>query len=348
MSNMIEGKGQFSWVLKIARIAMIAAMVLIGLVIITSVAMVVTAAIEAIDTGLWRPLVRRTLLFVAALAATLWLCVFYAIIQVIVSNEAGVSDSAGRLERIETLLANQTRSIKKLIDLESLSDQAKSLIYRDQEIEALRETIHEDMTRQDYETAQGMIEALEKRFGYVDEASRLREELAAARKATLDERIDAAVGRVHQIIASHDWPRAIRAAQRLLNLFPDSEKAASLPGRVEAERTRHKRQLLQAYGGAVRKNDVDGSIELLKELDRHLTPQEAAALEEAAGGVFRAKLHNLGVQFAIHVTDQRWADAVATGEEIVLDYPNSRMSHEVRQKMPQLRAHAAEEAAAAK
>jgi outer membrane protein assembly factor BamD (BamD/ComL family) len=48
------------------------------------------------------------------------------------------------------------------------------------------------------------------------------------------------------------------------------------------------------------------------------------------------------VQFAISVTDERWEQAIITGEEIMRDYPNSRMSLEVQQKMPQLRARAAE------
>ena len=111
---------------------------------------------------------------------------------------------------------------------------------------------------------------------------------------------------------------------------------------LQQAQAKHKGELLQAYGEAVRKKDVDRSIELLKRLDQYLTPQEAAALEESARGVFRAKLHNLGVQFAICVTDQRWDEAIASGEEIIREYPNSRMCHEVRQKMPQLQTRAAE------
>jgi outer membrane protein assembly factor BamD (BamD/ComL family) len=63
-------------------------------------------------------------------------------------------------------------------------------------------------------------------------------------------------------------------------------------------------------------------------------------MEESARGVFRAKLHNLGVQFAICVTDQRWAEAIEVGEQIISEYPNTRMASEVRSKMDQLRARA--------
>jgi len=346
MADSLQQRGAFAWVLKAVRTAVFSAMAFLALAVIATVALAVTAALDAVDTGRWIALVPFVLAFVGELVGAIWLFAIYGVVQVLVANEAAVSQTTGRLKRIETLLEDQGRSAKRLIDLASLSDQAKSIIHRDKEIEALREVIHDDMMRQDYQTAEAMIEMVEKRLGYADEGARLRRELDAARKDTLEEKIDRAIIRIKDMIEKHDWPRALRAAQRLEALFPDNAKVAELPRRVLAERTKHKRQLLQEYGEAVRKNDVDKSIELLRRLDRHLTPQEAAALEESARGVFRAKLHNLGVQFAICVTDERWAEAVATGEEITREFPNSRMSQEVNQKMPQLRARAAEAAAA--
>jgi len=160
--------------------------------------------------------------------------------------------------------------------------------------------------------------------------------------ATTDEKVDAQLRRIQQIVERRDWGRAKREAERLTALFPGSDKAAALPKQVQASYVKHKRQLLEAYGQAIAKNDVDRGIELLRELDPYLTPQEAAALEESARGVFRAKLHNYGVRFAIAVTDQRWDEALATGEEIIREYPNSRMAQEVRQNMDHLRARVAE------
>jgi hypothetical protein len=145
---------------------------------------------------------------------------------------------------------------------------------------------------------------------------------------------------VQAIIDRRDWARALREAQRAIRIFPNDPKVALLVDRVHNARSQHKSELLKRYGEAVKKNDVDGGIELLKELDQYLTPQEGAALQESARGVFRAKLHNLGVQFAISVTEQRWVDAVATGEQIIQEYPNSRMAHEVREKLDALRLRA--------
>jgi len=198
------------------------------------------------------------------------------------------------------------------------------------------------MIKQDYTTAAALIDGLETRFGYADEAARLREEMEQTKRATLEEKIDAAVGRIQQIIDQRNWSLAMRESRRILRLFPENPKVASLPERIERARARHKRELLQEYGEAVRKNDVDRSIDLLKELDLYLTPQEGAALQESARGVFKAKLHNLGVRFAIAVTDQQWAEAVRTGEEIIQEFPNSRMATEVRQKLDVLRGRAAQ------
>ncbi len=342
MSKTLEEESQFNWTLKTARIALIASLAFLGLLVTATAAMTALTAIDALETGRWAPLASSVAIFLASLIAVAWVLVVYGIIQATIANAIAVRDSSGLLERIETLLQHQDEALRKLIELGSISEEAKSLIYRETEIDALRETIQDDIIRQDFAPAAHLIETMRTKFGYEDEAAQLSGELQVAQQATVDERIEYALRRIQQIMDAHDWAKALRGAQKLQSLFPDNPKVADLPQRVEVERTKRKRQLLSDYDEAVRKNDVDAGIDLLKELDRHLTPQEAAALEESARGVFKAKLHNLGVQFAICVSDERWAEAVATGEEIMRSFPNSRMSHEVRQKMAQLRTHAAE------
>lgn len=335
---------RFIWVDKAARGALAASLVCMALLLAGAAAVVVQAVL-----GGW-PLpavLGGALAAVIALTGGIWLFVLYGLIRVIVSNEAAVADADAHIARTESLLTSQEQSHRKLIDLASLSDQAKSLIFREREIEAFRATIHEDLMRQDYRTAEMLIDAIEERFGYEEEAQRLRRELAQSRRASADEKVDAAIARIDSIIDRRQWPQAIREATRLQEVMPDNERIAALPGRIEAARNRHKRELLQQYGDAVRKNDIDRSIELLKQLDMYLTPQEGAALQESARGVFKAKLHNLGVQFAVSVTDQQWASAVETGQEIMREFPNSRMAQEVRQKIDTLRAKVSETAEAA-
>ena len=329
---------RFEWVDKCARAALIGTWALLAL------AVAATAA-----TGVYFGMERRwdsMLLCVGGmlleLLAALCALVGYGLIKARVATETAANGAAARLQRVESLLESQTGSTRKLIELASLSDQTRSLLYRDREVEAFREVAHDYIVRQNFASAQSVIDSMEKNSGYVQEARALREELQASQKATQEERVNDAVGRVTRIIEARDWTRAAREVERLRGLFPANPRVAALPQAVETARTNHKRELLQAYEDAVKKNDVDHGIELLNELDRYLSPQEAAALEESARGVFKAKLLNLGVQFSINVADENWRAAVATGEEIIRAFPNSRMAYEVKMKMDQLKARAAE------
>jgi hypothetical protein len=278
---------------------------------------------------------------VALPTAILWVMILRGLAEVIVSNERGVTATPDHLRRVETLLEAVHESQHELVDLSQMSDKAKSLLFRQHEIDTIEEVLHEALIEQDFDRAEALVRDVEQGLGYTEQVRRMREEIEAARTNTVEQRVDAAVRRVNALIDAREWAQAVRQANRLIGLIPDSPKIAALPQRIREARAAHKRQLLQDYGEAVKVSDVDRSIQLLRELDSYLTPQEAAALEESARGVFKAKLHNLGVQFAICVTDGRWASAVEVGEEIIRNYPNSRMAHEVREKMGLLRTRAA-------
>jgi len=335
---MAEQEGRFDWVNSLARLSLLTVFGLLLLSLIATVSLAVIYYVASPDRPI-NPI--HILLVVAELAGILWALLLYGVVGLLVSCESSLNISAGRLTRIETLLESQNSNLQKLADTAALTDQARSILFRDREMETIREAVHDDFMKQDYKSAEALINGLETKFGYTEEAARLREEMQSARKASIDEKIDDAIKRIQAIIEMHDWQRAHRLANRLVSLFQANPKATALPAHIDSEYAKRKRQLLQEYGQAVAKNDIDHGVELLKELDKYLTPQEGAALQESARGVFRAKLHNLGVQFAIGVTDKQWHKAVATGEEIIREFPNSRMAHEVRQKMSQLKARAA-------
>jgi len=326
--------GQYGWVLKVARVALAASLALLGLLVIATVAMIVVAVTSETP---WYLVAHNVFLIAASLVATVVAFVAYGLVRMLVGIEYAAAGSLARLSRIETLMDAQQENTRKLIELNSLSDKARSLLFRERELEAMREVIHHELMTQNYSAAESLIETMERDFGYADEAAQLHGDVEASRQATLEEKIDAAVARIQAFIDKQDWDRAIRESQRITKLFPDNPKIASLPKRIESARAAYKRDLLERYGEAVRKKDVDLSIELLRELDNYLTRQEAAALQESARGVFKARLHQLGVQFAIRVTEEQWAEAIAAGETIIREFPNSRMAQEVRDKIDRLR-----------
>lgn len=337
---MPDKAGRFEWLSRVARA------VFIGTTALLAIAMVATAAMAVmslLDPASGQPPMLWVLLVVAELLGLMWGVVLYGAVRIMVNSEVSTLGAGARIDRMETLLENTGRAIKELAELAPLSDQAKSLLFRDRELEALREAAHEDLMRQDYARAERLVDTIESKLGFAQEAAHLREEIEESRAASMEEKIDLAIQRIDDLCAKHNWAGAIRQSQRIMRLFPDNPKVAALPDRIKAARNDHKRELLQAYGGAVRKNDIDRGVELLHQLDAYLTPQEGAALQESARGVFKARLHNLGVQFAICVTDQRWQDAIKAGHEIIAEFPNSRFAQEVREKLALLKARAAGE-----
>jgi outer membrane protein assembly factor BamD (BamD/ComL family) len=331
----MSDSARFGWVVRAGQVSWVAAVISLAL----SIPLTIVASVEIFlnHYAHWGVLLAGGVLVVGELAAIACVTTWFGAVSALVATHGAAAAAASRLERLETLMETQVNLSRKLIDISSLSDQARTLLFRDREIETMRETIHANLMAQDYASAESLIASLEKRPAYADEAVRLRKEVEDFRRATIEDKLKTAVARVEAIIEAKDFARALREAQRVAQAFPNSEKATSLPARIELARNNHKRDLLQAYGEAVGRNDVDRGIDLLRELDKYLTPQEAAALEDSARGVFRAKLHNLGVQFAIKVTEQNWSEAIAVGEQIMRDFPNSRMATEVGAKMEQLR-----------
>ncbi|MBI5725061.1 MAG: hypothetical protein HZA50_13960 [Planctomycetes bacterium] len=332
---MADVERRYDWITKSARSALIVTMVLVGISVIMTVA---TMGITFLEERNWEKFAIFSAVIIGEVVAAAWLVVLYGLISMFVSAETNLEDTVAKLNRHEALLENMSDSSKKIVELSGLPDQAKSLIFRDREMEAFRENINANIVSRNYESAMSLIEQFEKKFGLADEASKMRSEIDASRRATVDERIDKAVAKVMEIIQQRDYTRSMREIQRIQKMFPGHPKAVNLPKALEAERTKQKRELLQEYGEAVRRNDVDRGIDLLRELDKYLTPQEGAALQESARGVFKARLHNLGVQFSISVAEGQWKNAIDAGTSIVKEFPNSKMAQEVREKLELVKA----------
>ncbi|MGD8453311.1 MAG: hypothetical protein PVJ57_15975 [Phycisphaerae bacterium] len=237
-------------------------------------------------------------------------------------------------------MRRQSDMLRTIADNSSLSEWAKRIVYREKDYEYLRDTIEGASARQDWVSAERLIRELDEEFGMRDEAAKLRAELEQARRATAEEKVAAALERVDSLCESHKWEQALRESERLLSLFPGEPRIAALTREVDLRRQQCKRTLLKDYDQAVRNHDVNTAHRLLFELDHYLAPNEAAALKESARGVFRAKLQQMGVQFSLAVTDHQFRKAVAIGERLGREFPNSRYAQEIATMMPALRQRA--------
>ena len=221
-----------------------------------------------------------------------------------------------------------------------ISDGTRSVIHRSKEREALRNAARADILKGDWEMAYFIIDQMERRFGLREEAAALRSELEQARQDTIEVKIDEALEHIRNLFKIHDWERAETEIARLTRLLPDNEQVQSLGRQMQAARQAHKQELLAEWDAAVARSDVDRGIEVLGDLDPYLTREEAAKLADSARDVFKARLVNLGVQFSLAVSEQRWRDALEVGLQIQDEFPNSRMAREFAQNVDVLRRRA--------
>jgi hypothetical protein len=96
-------------------------------------------------------------------------------------------------------------------------------------------------------------------------------------------------------------------------------------------RVQYRHALEARFVEAAEKNNVEIAMELLKELDRYLTPDEARRFMETADSVITKYRDTLGTRFKLAVSDRRWTEAIGFGDAIIAQFPNTTMAREVRE-----------------
>jgi len=262
------------------------------------------------------------------------------VVPLILKLESTVYRQLGELHDLARAVESQGEKLDEIITNTRISDAAKSLARRDEELDTLRHTIDNDIRSERWEAALNLIEEMDRRFGYKEEAERIREEIDRAREDRIQARLTEAIELVNGHFTAYDWDRAQAEIDRLVHALPDDARVQSLQDRMKVLQEQHKQELKLAWDDAVRRTDTDLAIDVLKELDQYLSPAEAQTLQDTARTVFKEKLLQLGVQFRFAVTERRWNDALAVGLEIIRDYPNARMAAEVRDALDMLRQRA--------
>ena len=228
-----------------------------------------------------------------------------------------------------------------------LSDTAKRIAYRQEDVNTLREAIRDDINRKDFDAALVLVQEMSQTFGYREEAEEFRDQIMAARRTETEARISTLLSRLDQLMSQHhDYEQAMADALKIMRLYPESPRVAGLDQHVNNAKEAYKHQLERDFLAAAEKDDVEGAIELLKTLDHYLTEREAEPFREIARGVIGKKRDNLGVQYKMAVHDKEWVKAMQVGEQIIRDFPNSRMAQEARDYMDALRERAAGQHAA--
>jgi hypothetical protein len=322
-----ESLSRFKWhILVVCMMAVALLLAAAGVVI-----MLVTGKMEL--TGL--PLVLCAFgvgVFTASLIATV-----FAVLLLTYENLGSVRSNAEELTSIISLLNKNRLALSQLNQAVRLSEAAKAIVFGETDRQALTEMVKEKLHQQDFEGTYKIIEHISRQTGYRDLAEQLRLEADKYRDASEEERVKQVTAHIEKLFEQHRWAKASAQIDRLAEVFDDPERGKHLHQRLLDAKEQRKKELLAAWDEMVRRHETDRSLEILKELDLYLTPNEGLALQESAKDVFRTKLHNLGVKFSLAVTDKQWVEALQTGEQIIRDFPNSRMAQEIREKIDILR-----------
>lgn len=277
--------------------------------------------------GIFFSLIGTILLGIAVLAAGLGILILTR------ENVHSIKKNGDRIDSLIEITNRNRNLLNQVARAVRLSDAAKEIAFRDQDRMELQEAILTKLHQHDFAATEEMIEAVSKRTEYREMADQLRRDAEEYRNATEENRIRQAAGHVERLIQERKWAAAAAQIDTMTQTFPDSDYVRNLQQNLREAKDSRKRELLAAWDEAVKREEVDLGLEILRELDMYLTPNEGLALQESASHVYRAKLHNLGVQFSLAVTENRWETAAETGKIIVRDFPNSRMAHEIRSKM---------------
>ena len=245
-----------------------------------------------------------------------------------------------RLEQFSVML-------NEVSEQQLLSEQAKTVAYREKDRAALRRAIQEDVAKKDWEGALVLVEEMDTRFGYKQEAERIRQEINQSFDEHIRRQVHASKAVIERYTSNQQWAAAHREADRMVEQFPTNEEARKLASSIEMVRLGYKEKLLGDYQDMLARKDVDGAIATIRQLDFYLTPEEGAGMQESVRGVFRDKQAQLRDAFTDFVHKGDWAAAYRTGDVIVRDFPNTQMAKEVRDKLESLKQRALENPAPA-
>ncbi len=298
------------------------------------IAVIIVVVLLTIFTDIFNITEAISITQTVALAALL---IILVTVVALLSRFYQLTDTASRsfeeLEKLSACLEGVPELLNQINKNTRLSETAKVIAFREADRQSLREAVFDKLHQQDFDLTYAIIDEIANRPEYAELVKQLRAQADRYRDATDLERINQVVAHIEKLLDNYQWKQASSQIEKLIQTHPDSEGAKALRQKLVDKKEERKKILLTAWDGAIKRQATDRSLEILSDLDQYLTPNEALALQEAARDVFRNKLHNLGVQFSLAVSGKQWAAALNTGQQIINDFPNSKMAEEIREKI---------------
>lgn len=234
---------------------------------------------------------------------------------------------------------------EKLMESLQMSESAKRVLFRDRELELFRKTAQDDIERGEFHSALMLCDQMATVFGAVEEAEQLRTEVNAIIHENHEGRIREEIGKLQQTLEECNWVQAYQDAAKMRRLFPDSPLLHGIEQRISNVRTEYRHRLEDRFLDAAKRDDIEQSMSLLRELDGYLTPDEARRFRDTADNVITTYRESLGARFKMAVGDHRWTQALEFGDEITRQFPNTKMAQEVLDMLDTIKERSTEEEA---
>ncbi|MCG8508340.1 MAG: hypothetical protein MI741_03845, partial [Rhodospirillales bacterium] len=274
-----------------------AMMVIVAFVLALLVGMIQIIQIELIASGSTDPIKARW--FFTLLQALQFILGFGSILLLLVGAVRWAI--FGHTGKPSTHVEATIERLDSIRDRLVLSETAKRIAFRREDLALLRKTIQEDMQKGDSEAALVLVNELSETYGYAEEAEQLLEQIEAARTAEIEAKVDAALEELDKILEQRDFAKAAKEAGKIQRLYSQSDRVKDVSRRVIEAREAYKHELEREFLKAKEREDIDKAMELLKKLDTYLTPGDAEPFREIARDVIGKKRDNLGVQFKMAV-----------------------------------------------
>jgi hypothetical protein len=219
------------------------------------------------------------------------LCAILAMLSRVFKILDALRDNSIKLEEVTSVLEKISSGLTQINHSTRVSETAKAIAFRDADRQSLREAVFDKLQQQEFSAAEEIINEIAKRPEYKELAEQLRAQTNRYHDATDQERLNQVIAHINKLLDDCQWGRASAQIEGLIKANPDNEQAKAMRQVLLDKKQERKRILLAAWDDAIQNQETDRSLEILKELDQYLTPNEGLALQEAARDAFRTKTH---------------------------------------------------------
>ncbi|MGD9688796.1 MAG: hypothetical protein AB7K52_02445 [Phycisphaerales bacterium] len=241
--------------------------------------------------------------------------------------------STSPIQQLAKRMIEVQEAVRVISEQAALSDDARRVLNRATEREMLCRAIEQDIANREWEAAIVLCTELADRFGYRVEAEGFRARIERARIGDMDAAARESVALIDGMLLQRRWSDAAAEAARLARLYPQTERIAQLPARVDRAKADYKEEARKRFVEAAAMGRYEEALALLRDLDGLMSEAEAGPLRETARSVVAGAREALGAHFKAAVEDEDWADAATIGRRIIAEFPNTRMAVEVREML---------------